>query len=62
VGVDAFRRRERRLNAIRKALEEASMGDLRVKYAAIWLELDGIWQKIMAREREKLFAKENRSA
>jgi hypothetical protein len=61
-GLDAFGRRECRLNAMRKALEQASAGGPRIKYAVIWTELDKMWLKLMANERDKSFAKKRRSA
>jgi hypothetical protein len=57
-GLNAFRRRERRLNAMKVALEQASsMGRPRIKYTAIWTELDEMWHKLMAHEREESFSK-----
>jgi archaellum component FlaC len=57
---DDFRRRECRLNAMRKALEEASVVAPRIRYVAVWTELDELWHKLMAHEVAKSFAKKKR--
>jgi hypothetical protein len=59
---DDFRRRERRLNAMRKALKEASVGGPRIRYVAVWTELDELWHKLMAHELAKLFAEKKRGS
>jgi uncharacterized protein YoxC len=53
--LDAHRRRERRLQAMKKCLEESTVGEPRIKYATIWTELEEIWDKIMEHECEKAF-------
>jgi archaellum component FlaC len=61
-GMHIFRRRERKLKSMKVALEQPSVVGPRIKYTAIWTEFDGMWHKLMAHERDKLFSKKRKCA